>query len=159
MMAKFCLSICLLVFSNMGFAEQQTWYLVRHFEKQLAADPSLTETGKARAQALAEFFADKPLQRIFSTNYKRTMQTADPVAAQKALPIQSYDPNELAGFAELVSHLNHVLVVGHSNTTPELLSLLGGAKITMSELDYGTVYVLHKENGVFQTHTQTIHLP
>jgi broad specificity phosphatase PhoE len=158
-MAKFCFSICLLVFSTLGFAQQQTWYLVRHFEKQLASDPSLTETGKARSQALAAYFADKPLQQIYSTNYQRTMQTANPVAAQKALPIQPYDPNDLAGFAKQVADLNHVLVVGHSNTTPELLSLMGGDKITMTELDYGTVYILHKEDGVYQTQTQFISVP
>lgn len=158
-MAKFCLSICLLVFSTLGFAEQQTWYLVRHFEKQLAADPSLTETGKARAQALAAFFADKPLLQIYSTDYQRTMQTAAPVAALKALPIQPYNPNDLAGFAKKVANLNHVLVVGHSNTTPELLLLMGGDKVTMTELDYGTVYILLKEDGVYQTQAHSIPLP
>ena len=158
-MAKFYLSLCLLVFSTLGFAEQQTWYLVRHFEKQVAADPSLTAIGKARAQALAEFFANKPLLQIYSTDYQRTMQTAAPVAKQKSLLIQSYNPRELAQFANEMANLTNVLVVGHSNTTPELLLLMGGDNITMTELDYGTVYVLRKEGGVYQTQAHSILLP
>lgn len=143
----------------MGFAEQQTWYFVRHFEKQKAVDPNLTEVGKARAQALAAFFANKPLLQIYSTDYNRTKQTAAPVAALKGLPIQSYDPSDLASFANSIAKLNQVLVVGHSNTTPEILRLMGGDKITMTELDYGTVYTLQKEAGVYQTLMHSIYLP
>lgn len=147
-MFKYFLGICFLGISTLSFAEQQTWYFVRHFEKQLGDDPSLTETGKARAQALADFFADKPLNLVYSTNYNRTLETATPVAELKSLVIQSYDPRNLAEFATQLKAQNDVLVVGHSNTTPELLGLMGGAIVTIEESEYGTLYVLQSDDSI-----------
>lgn len=146
-MKKFFIGICLLAMSTFGFAEQQTWYLVRHFEKQLGDNPSLTETGKDRAEKLAAFFSDKSLNSIYSTNYNRTLETATPVAELKSLTIQSYDPRQLIKFAVELKTLDHVLVVGHSNTTPELLGLMGGATVTIEESEYGTLYIV-KTSGV-----------
>jgi len=156
-MIKYFIGLCLLVISTLGFAEQQTWYFVRHFEKQLGDNPSLTETGKTRAQAFAAFFSDKPLNHIYSTDYNRTLETAMPVAAQKSVDLQSYDPRNLVEFATQIKTLNHVLVVGHSNTTPELLLLMGGQDINIEESDYGVVYMLQK-HGLDMT-TQSIHIP
>ena len=146
-MTKYFFGMCLLVLSTFGFAEQHTWYFVRHFEKQLGDNPSLAATGKARAEALATFFSDKPLNFVYSTDYNRTRETAAPVAALKSVDIQFYDPHNLAGFAIKLKTQDHVLVVGHSNTTPELLGLMGGANITIEESEYGLVYIV-QTNGV-----------
>ena len=146
-MTRYLLGMCLLALSTFGFSEQHTWYFVRHFEKQLGDNPSLTVTGKARAEALAAFFSDKPLNSVYSTDYNRTRETAAPVAALKSVDIQSYDPHNLAGFAIKLKTQDHVLVVGHSNTTPELLGLMGGANITIEESEYGLVYIV-QTNGV-----------
>jgi broad specificity phosphatase PhoE len=146
-MTRYLLGMCLLALSTFGFSEQHTWYFVRHFEKQLGDNPSLTLTGKARAEALAAFFSDKPLNSVYSTDYNRTRETAAPVAALKSVDIQSYDPHNLAGFAIKLKTQDHVLVVGHSNTTPELLGLMGGANITIEESEYGLVYIV-QTNGV-----------
>ena len=154
-MTKYLLGMCLLALSTFGFAEQHTWYFVRHFEKQLGDNPSLTVTGKARAEALAAFFSDKPLNSVYSTDYNRTRETAAPVAALKSVDIQSYDPHNLAGFAIKLKTQDHVLVVGHSNTTPELLGLMGGANITIEESEYGLVYIVqthgveHRSSSVY----------
>lgn len=155
----FLLGFCLLAISTFSFAEPQTWYFVRHFEKQKALDPSLTEIGKARAQGLAEFFANELLLQVYSTDYQRTVQTATPVASKKGLSIQTYDPSDLVQFAKEIANLDHVLVVGHSNTTPELLLLMGGEKVTMTELDYGNLYILRKKDGLFQTQVKFIPIP
>lgn len=146
-MIKCFLGMCFLAISTYGFAGSQTWYFVRHFEKQLGDNPSLTETGKARAEALAVFFSDKSLKAVYSTDYNRTQETATPVAQFKKLEIQSYDPQKLAEFAIQLKAQNHVLVVGHSNTTPELLGLMGGASITIEESEYGVLYIV-ETNGV-----------
>jgi broad specificity phosphatase PhoE len=147
MMIKYCLGVCFLVISTFSLAEQKTWYFVRHFEKQQGDNPALTETGRARAEALAAFFFDKPLNSMYSTDYSRTLQTATPVADLKNLEIQSYDPRNLAGFAIKLKTQDHVLVVGHSNTTPELLGLMGGASITIEESEYGVLYIV-ETNGL-----------
>ena len=80
-----------------------------------------------------------------------------PVAAQKSVDLQSYDPRNLVEFATQIKTLNHVLVVGHSNTTPELLRLMGGQDINIEESDYGVVNMLQK-HGLDMT-TQSIHIP
>ena len=148
---------CFLAISTFSFAEQHTWYFVRHFEKQLGDNPSLTEIGKVRAEALAVFFSDKTLNYVYSTDYHRTLETAAPVSALKDLPIKYYDPHILAEFAINIKKLDHVLVVGHSNTTPQILSLMGGEDIYIDESDYGVVYKLQMHN--FEMITKTIHIP
>lgn len=145
-MFKYCLGLCFLVMSSFSFAESQTWYFVRHFEKQKSDNPSLTETGKARAEALASFFSNKPLKQVYSTDYNRTLETATPVAALKKLPVENYDPRNLVEFATKLKSLDHVLVVGHSNTTPELLSLMGGASISIKESEFGIMYIVKKKD-------------
>jgi broad specificity phosphatase PhoE len=156
-MTRYLLGMCLLALSTFGFSEQHTWYFVRHFEKQLGDNPSLTVTGKARAEAFAAFFSDKPLNSVYSTDYNRTRETAAPVAALKSVDIQSYDPHNLAGFAIKLKTQDHVLVVGHSNTTPELLGLMGGANITIEESEYGLVYIV-QTNGV-EHRSSSVYIP
>jgi len=102
-------------------------HLVRHAEKDLGRDPALTADGEARAQALVETLADAPIEVIYSTNYERTRLTARPIALARELPIIYYDPSDLEAFArKLKSENRSALIVGHSNTTPQLVEALGG---------------------------------
>jgi broad specificity phosphatase PhoE len=102
-------------------------FLVRHGEKNIGDNPSLTLEGKQRAEHLAAMLADNKLDGIYSTNYKRTQETAEPTALWQKLEIQSYDPRHLGDFSDaLRAKTGRYLVVGHSNTTPALVSLLGG---------------------------------
>ncbi|MEL7039906.1 MAG: histidine phosphatase family protein [Pseudomonadota bacterium] len=102
-------------------------YLVRHAEKQAGLNPSLTTAGQARAERLADILADKGLTEIHSTNLKRTLETAAPIAARTGLPVSLYEANDLDAFAETLAARPGVhLVVGHSNTTPPLAAALGG---------------------------------
>jgi phosphohistidine phosphatase SixA len=129
-------------------------FLIRHFEKESTdgmakqnKDPELTTQGQARAQLLASFLADKNVITVFSTNYKRTIQTATPTAKQNGLSVTFYDPRELAGFALQLQAMStkgkgNILIVGHSNTTPQLLKLLGGPDQPLSENDYGDLFYL-----------------
>lgn len=103
-------------------------YLVRHAEKtDDGNDPELSEDGKRRAETLAYVLKEANLDRIYTTDFKRTRGTAMQVAKEEGIKIETYDPNDLAGFAKkLKEEGGRVLVVGHSNTTPELTKLLGG---------------------------------
>ncbi|WP_299212105.1 phosphoglycerate mutase family protein [uncultured Dokdonia sp.] len=100
-----------------------TYYLIRHAEKDRTdsenRDPSLTEEGLARATNWATIFKDVPFDKVYSTDYTRTKETATPTATQKGLELQTYDPSTLfdANF-EKETKGKTVLVVGHSNTTP-----------------------------------------
>jgi broad specificity phosphatase PhoE len=111
-----------------GEHEPLTVFLVRHAEKMDASDdPHLSVAGHARAAALRELLRDAGLEHVHSTDYLRTRDTAAPTAEAHGLQVQYYDPQDLPAFA---AHLRETrgrhLVVGHSNTTPALVELLGG---------------------------------
>jgi phosphohistidine phosphatase SixA len=131
-----------------------TVFLVRHAEKQLdQQDPNLTEAGRARAQTLARTLRSVPLDAIFSTDTHRTRQTAAPVAATRSLEIELYDKDDLARVVMKIRRApGRYLVVGHSNTTPELVTRLGGdagaAIDEASEFDRLYVLVLHPDGSV-----------
>ena len=105
-------------------------FLVRHAEKKLddGKDPELSEDGEKRTADLAEALRSADIQHVHSTDYKRTRNTAEPIAKSAGLEIEKYDPRDLEGFAKKLKESGgRHLVVGHSNTTPELTKLLGGA--------------------------------
>ncbi|QCU72480.1 histidine phosphatase family protein [Luteimonas yindakuii] len=121
--------------------------VVRHAEKAAAPadDPPLSEAGRARAQALATLLADVPLSAIYSTPTRRTRETARPVAAAKGLEVREYDGGKPPTETVTVLHLRHVgqqvLVVGHSNTVPMLVSTLCACPVPpIDETVYGQVY-------------------
>lgn len=108
-------------------AEPTVVFLVRHAEKEEGLDPALTEAGRARAEELARTLRDAGIERVHSTDYARTRATAAPLAERLGLEVELYDPRALPSFLEGVrdSGGRH-LVVGHSNTTPQAVGLLGG---------------------------------
>lgn len=115
-------------------------YLVRHAEKKLdVKNPSLTAAGQERSIELMRTLADIPLDKIYSSDYRRTIETAEPTAAFFGLDIEHYDPRALPNFSDqLKAQFGVILVVGHSNTTPQLVELLGGDSI--SEIDEASEY-------------------
>jgi phosphohistidine phosphatase SixA len=143
-------------------------FLVRHAERaddapsegagamdpDMAQDPPLSEAGKDRARLLAEMLRDAGITRIYSTNYRRTLETAEPLARTLgAMEIQIYDGSDLPTLATSLSGTpGRHLVVGHSNTTPELVQLLGGDPGPAIEaLEYDRLYVVIPEEGEART--------
>lgn len=100
-----------------------TYFLIRHAEKDRTnpddEDPHLDEDGQKRAQNWATYFSEIDIDIVYSSNYKRNLQTAQPIAESKKLPVNLYDPHGVyqTDFFEITKGLN-VLVVGHSNTVP-----------------------------------------
>jgi len=103
-------------------------FLVRHAEKVDASrDPELSSVGKSRAKRLAVVLRDANVKHIHSSDFIRTRDTAAPIAARLQLKVELYDPNDLpALLKKLRSSGGRHLVVGHSNTTPGAVKLLGG---------------------------------
>ena len=127
--------------SSMAMAD--TVYLVRHAEKLAdGKDPALTVCGQARADALATSLAGVKLAAIYATPYQRTQQTAAAVAKQQQRDITLYDPRQPEVLlAQLKAQTLPVLVVGHSNTVPELVAQLSGiAMAPLTEQDYDLLY-------------------
>lgn len=133
-------------------AAQGAVFVVRHAERaDTSADSLLSAAGEARAARLAMILKDAGITQIYTTTLRRTVQTAAPLAA--ALKLQ---PSELPvnDVDELVSRVrqsilkDRVLVVGHSNTVPEILKRLGIAEpITIADAEYDNLFVAITDNG------------
>ncbi|CAH1000516.1 hypothetical protein LEM8419_01669 [Neolewinella maritima] len=128
-------------------AATTTVILVRHAEKAAGEDPELTAAGTERAKRLQLMLSEADLAAVYSTDTRRTQATAGPTAQDHGLDIQTYDASGLPALAKNLvrSHAGRtVLVVGHSNTTPDLLTeLVGpGATVTIDAEDFGTIYVV-----------------
>ena len=103
-------------------------YLVRHAEKaDTTKDPALSQAGEARAAELARMLIDAGITHVWSTDLKRTRLTAKPLAERSGITVSTYDPGKLDQLAiRLKTTPGRHLVVGHSNTTPEVVKQLGG---------------------------------
>jgi phosphohistidine phosphatase SixA len=140
--------LCTLVLTKNTYGSEQTLYLLRHFEKQSGgSDPALTEVGRQRAEQLVIELAAAGVQEIYSSDYIRTRETVEPLAAKLGLTVKLYDPTKLAELAAILTNKNTTIVVsGHSNTTPQLVRLLGGQAEDMDESNYGTLFKLTRSS-------------
>ena len=130
-----------------------TIIFVRHAEQTShdEADPPLSEAGQRRVAELTRQleFADvvQGIDAIYSTDLKRSTETAQPLADRLDLPINIYDGSDTETVLEeiLKTHKGKViLVVGHSNTVPELIANLGASKNVPSiERDeFDNIYII-----------------
>ena len=140
-------------------ADIQQLYLVRHAEKaDLSKDPVLSACGQAQAAALATLLQDVNLPQLYHSGYQRTEQTA--AASLKAgRQLRQYDAKDLPALAaQLRRTSTNALVVGHSNTTPQLATLLSQlAAPALQEDDYGRIYQLTRAGE--QWSLQILQLP
>ncbi|MFY7671756.1 SixA phosphatase family protein [Tenacibaculum sp. MEBiC06402] len=133
--------------------ETTTYYLLRHTDKVLTnkkdRDPDLTKKGYARAEYWAKVLSNIKFDLVYSTNYKRTVETARPTAKANNLKIKFYDPRKM--FDEEFQKKTKgktVLVVGHSNTTPFFANkILGKEKyLEIDETNYTNLYIVTVTN-------------
>ena len=126
-------------------------FLVRHAEKTTEkTDPALTDAGQARAIALADRLEDEGITHIHSSDTKRTRDTAAPLAARLDLDVELYDAGDLPAMAAKLNAMpGRHLVVGHSNTTPQLTELLGGDGGTpiVEATEYDRLYIVTTNDG------------
>ena len=123
-------------------------YLVRHAEKadDGTKDPALTKIGSERALRLAHYLKDKGITSIYSTDYKRTKSTAAPLAQELGIEIIIYDPKDLT-FAQKIQkkmHIENILIVGHSNSTPTLTNAIIDEEkyIKLDETQYEELFII-----------------
>ena len=128
--------------------------VIRHAEKDMsagAADPPLTSAGAARAELLARMFGDarQPdhIDAIYVTPALRNRLTAAPLAARLGISpivVAAGDPRGLARRVLRDHPGQRILIVGHSDTVPQIVAELSG-RATMAELadaDYSSMYVI-----------------
>lgn len=121
-------------------------YVVRHAEKadDGSDDPPLTVAGRIRVRVLQDLLADARLTHVYTTDWRRTRGTAEPIAESAGLEPVVYDPRTLDSLAQAIrSTPGRHLVVGHSNTTPALVAALGGDPSgPIHEMEYNRLYVV-----------------
>src|SRR5664279_5953019 len=142
---RLCVIACLTVLLAPLPAQcQVTVILSRHAEKAATPpkDPPLTEAGKKRADLLASMLADSGVDAIYVTEFQRTQQTAAPLAERVHVkPTVVSDTQQL--IAAIHARKNGVVVVvGHSNTLPEIIAGLGGPTVKIADPEYNNLFVL-----------------
>ncbi len=124
-------------------AALQVLFLVRHAEKaDNSRDTALSAKGEARAHALAEKLRDAGITAIFTTEYKRTQQTAAPLAEALHVRTIVHKADDTAGLVKLLQQQERALVVGHANTLSEIASALGVELPEPGEGEYDGLYVI-----------------
>ncbi len=150
-MKKFSLLIVgILLLQPCLASDNFTLYLVRHAEKQAdSKNPVLTQCGKVRAKQLATLLSTANIKSIYSTSYQRTMSTAAPLSRKQKIAIKNYNPKELEQFSlHLKQRKENAVIVGHSNTTPQLTQLLSNQYVErLTEKDYQTLYQVQFIDG------------
>ena len=153
----------LLLLSSFVFAQTSepvtTVFLVRHAERaeEPRQDPPLTEQGVARSQALARLLGAAGIKAIYTSQFSRTKLTAEPLANKLgvtptalSLKISPTNPRQIAEEStketvdKIMSHVGgSVLVVGHSNSVPDVIKMLGGdAPPAIDEKKFDDLFVV-----------------
>jgi broad specificity phosphatase PhoE len=147
-------------------AAQPAVFLVRHAEradtgtaaaKLPGADPELSAAGHARAAALAAMLKDAKISAIFITEYRRTRDTAQPLAKALGITVAELPSNDADALVErLKAATGNVLVVGHSNSVPAVIKALGVTDpVTIGEQDFDNLFIVSR--GSAQTTLLRLH--
>lgn len=122
----FC-CIFLYVFCIYTFSPVTSVILVRHADRAGTAD-SLNALGDIRAQELDRVLHEAGISAIYASEFNRTQATAHDLASSLGITLEIYDPNNISALVDAIMANNKgevILVVGHSNTVPETIGLLG----------------------------------
>jgi broad specificity phosphatase PhoE len=127
-------------------AAQSTMFIVRHAEKAESAgkDPDLSKAGRARAESLAKMLKDAKITAIYATEFKRTQQTAAPLARALGISVTNLPAKDIAALTAKVRTSNgNALVVGHGDTIPGLIKAMSiSAPIKIAENDYDNLFIV-----------------
>jgi phosphohistidine phosphatase SixA len=143
-----CLALLLLVFAlaTSVISAQPVVVIVRHAEKLATGgnDPDLSPAGRTRAETLGRILKDAKITAIFTSEFKRTQQTAAPTAKEaQVLPTIVPAKDTASLVAKLREATGTVLVVGHADTIPNVLKSLGiHMEINIADDDYTELFVI-----------------
>jgi broad specificity phosphatase PhoE len=118
--------------------------LVRHADPAAGGvDPALSPAGVHRAAVLAKMLADAGITAIFTSDLRRTKDTAKPIGQLLGIVPVAIANDSTAAANQIKAAGKRVLVVGHSNTVPEFIKKLGGpASVMISATEFDRLFVL-----------------
>jgi len=130
-----------------------TVIFVRHAEKaaEPAGDPGLSPAGQLRVAELVRQLKDADvvagIDAVYSTPFRRTEETARPIAEALELTLNHYDAADTEAIMEYIVKAHKgkiILVVGHSNTLPALIGNMGASKKVppIAEDEYDNIYIV-----------------
>jgi phosphohistidine phosphatase SixA len=122
-----------------------TYYFVRHAERlDDSADSPLSAAGNIRAQILKDSLLNKGIDSIFATPYLRTQQTAQPLAVALGKPVILYGTGTTVQFVRALKKMRgkDLLIVGHSNTVPEMVRYMSGGTVAIGHDDYDNLFII-----------------
>ena len=127
-------------------AAPESIYLFRHSEKHKGNNPHLTDAGKQRANQLSSLIEIGEPVTLHSTNYNRTLETANALAKDFQVKVKLYSPRDLAQFGKQVLTMDGtVIIIGHSNTSVELAELFSELTVEeMPESEFSRYLLLHR---------------
>jgi broad specificity phosphatase PhoE len=139
---------------------QKLVFVVRHAERADAgatmsqmrgqADPPLSAAGMARARKLAAMLADAGIKAIYTTEFVRTQQTAQPLADRLKIAEQHMAAKDTPALVAAIRRQHPddiVLVVGHGDTVPDVIKALGGPAITLGANEYDNLFIVVPATG------------
>jgi 2,3-bisphosphoglycerate-dependent phosphoglycerate mutase len=129
-------------------------FVVRHSERESEDADALSTQGKARATCLASTLKDANIKTIITSQFNRTQQTAAPTAEEfksQVITFKADDYPSILNKAQDATAKGDVLIVGHSNTVPQMVEMLGRVPIAMNGNDYDKLFVIDS-SGVTQLH-------
>ena len=155
--ARYCAVLAVVLLGSCSiYCQNKTIVLVRHAERAAdtdmnKGDPELSAEGRERALRLVKIVRKYKPHEIFSSDFKRARQTAEPIAVYRGKQVQIYDPKKPADLVQkmMTSKTEHYLIVGHSNTIPALANLLMKKQLfqSLDDSEYGAIWVVKIRNG------------
>jgi len=145
-------AVAILLTAASHAAAQQAVIVVRHAEKaDQSPDTALSAKGRARAKALADLLRAAGVTHIITSEFRRSQETAAPLAKALGLTAEQVPARDLPALVARLHALDPasiVVIVGHSNTIPPMLAVLGWPNtLDLHDGDYDDVFVLAPHPG------------
>ncbi len=143
---------CCLALISAGCVEGEskitTFILLRHAEKgnDGTEDPDLKPQGIERATRLTQILKDTQIDGIYSTNFKRTLNTVKPLGDAKNIEVQRYESFKGEEIEKILKTHNGgtVVISGHSDNIPWIANLLIGKEEfkNYGDAEYGILLIV-----------------
>lgn len=160
-MKKLLVFLFLFVF-QIYFGQNKTtqYYFIRHAEKaDSSKNPDLSEKGLERAQEWKALFSEINFDAVYSTDFKRTLQTINPIVSENGKLLKTYNPQlvDIETFKKETMGKT-ILIIGHSNTIPKMVNqIIKENKYgDIAENQFSNLYIVTLFEN--QTQSQLLHL-